>query len=611
MMIFLPSFFFALSFSTLFRSRARQTTMVETRSASATPTRNTRLQSASPKLLNYADIHKHGFKRNDSEKSGARPVPFTTPSPMKRGRGAHNDKKKKAKKTTANGGDEEEKEEEARLHTIKETEMEGEDESEKEEEERGGGGGEKVIIIDTEEEEEEKEKEKERTETVDVGEPSDATRQRKTGTKSTGTTTASTGKEANELSKAPSSNPLSPNSKFTNLKWKDDYKEYFHNAVFEEYVDEEDSFGEYMLTEDFYNGKVSEHEFKRSIAANVMTQVVKKLECLKKEEEGDSSKKKTRSEIDQLEAYAQLAWDPTDVAKAYHNDLGSEEKEKQIVRFTVGLKGRKSGDADGIFGEESFQQVSLKQRHTTGTKTEHTSKTAKVIRAIHPFLKKKSWTCNRADIIDPRNMGNGWPKPWSKTEEKKKEERNDKERTAHFWAQKRKKANFKANFQSSEKLNAEDERYEERRTNEEDVEKEEDGEDGEDGERTVNELLEEDRRKRKQLKTDRKSLNTSRGGVAWEDDLNDEMKAVQEQQNNHDNKEGARQDALLEMRRQEIQIQQQHLEISQKQLEQSVAMMRQQQLQFEVKQKERAAQQQEEREKFLAQLRATTDMQKK
>ena len=595
-----PINFLLLSFSTSdLRSRARQTTMVETRSASATPTHKTRLQNASPKVINYADIHKHGFYVNDSEKPVAKPVPFASPSPFgKRStRSAHNNKKKKAKKTTANGGNEEEKEEEASLRTIEETQMEGEGESEKEEEERGGGG-ERDVVSDSEEE---KEKEKERTVTVDVGEPSDATPQHKTRT-----TTASTGKETNELSKAPSSFPLSPDSKQkeTRLRWKDYYKEYFYNAVVDEYL-EEDGLGEYMLKEDFCNGKVTDNEFKRMIAAHVMKRVVTRLAKLtsepKKGEEDDESKKKTRHERDQLEAYVQLAWDPTDEARAYriklYNDFDTDEKEAQILRFTRGLKGKKKSDSDGIFGEESYQEVKLNQKHTTGTTTEDTSYQAKVIRAIHPFLKNKSWTCNRPDILADRRQGTGWPKKWHESEAKKKEARDAKEKADYSRNQQRKKATFKANFKSSEKPITKDERHEERRPNEadNDVEKEEGSDEYV---QTAAELLEEENRKRKQLKRDRKSSasgNTFRGNVAKEDDYDEKMKEIQEQQNEYAKKEAARQDALLQIRREELALQKQHVELQ-------MEALKQQSQHFELKQAERAARVEEDRLKFVAQL---------
>ena len=569
--------------------------MVETRSASATPTHKTRLRNASPKVINYADIHKHGFYVNDSEKPVAKPVPFASPSPFgKRSRSAHNNKKKKAKKTTANGGNEEEKEEEASLRTIEETQMEGEGESEKEEEERGGGG-ERDVVSDSEEE---KEKEKERTVTVDVGEPSDATPQHKTRT-----TTASTGKETNELSKAPSSLLFSPDSKQkeTRLKWKDYYKEYFYNAVFDEYL-EEDGLGEYMLKEDFCNGKVTDYEFKKMIAANVMKQVVTRLESEpKKGEEDDESKKKTRDESDQLEAYVDLAWDPTDVARAHrtksYNDFDTDEKEAQILKFTKGLKGKKRSDSDGIFGEESFQQVSLKQRHTTGTTTEDTSHQAKVIRAIHPFLKNKSWTCNRLDILEDRKQGTGWPKKWHESEAKKKEARDAKEKAEYSWNQQRKKATFKANFKSSEKPITKDERHEERQPNEadNDVEKEEGSDEYE---QTAAELLEEENRKRKQHKRDRKSSasgNTFRGNVAKEDDFDEKMKEMQEQQNEYAKREAARQDALLQIRQEEVALQRQQIELQ-------MEALKQQGQHFELKQAERAKRDEEDRLKFIAKL---------
>lgn len=204
--------------------------------------------------------------------------------------------------------------------------------------------------------------------------------------------------------------------------------------------------------------------------------------------------------------------------------------------------------------------------------------------------------------------GKGWPKEWSDTEAKKKEERNAKEKADHLWTQQRKKATFKANFKSSEKPNAEDERYEERRTNEaaDDVEKEEDG----DGQ-TADELLEEENRKRKQLKRDRKSFasaNTFRGSVAKEDDYGDQIGEIQEQQNERDKKEAARQDELLEIRRQELKLQEQKNLIQAKQLEAQLEALKQQHQHFEAKHRERAERVEEDREKFLATLHA---MQKK
>jgi len=219
------------------------------------------------------------------------------------------------------------------------------------------------------------------------------------------------------------------------------YTPFIHDAIIDLYVsDEEDEHGEFMMTKDFYYGKVSMDEFFRDVAVTTMKNVLTEKEKREREEKraGVKEEKTTVEEekttveeekttveeekttveeekkvdLEALRSYEQLAWDPTNITRRQPPEDEVVQK-KQCRNFKLAMKGDASVGT-GLFGIKSYENVKLEPTYQTGQKDgPKMTKEAKIIRVMYPFFKKSAaWKCHRNDCITrDEEKRKGWPKP--------------------------------------------------------------------------------------------------------------------------------------------------------------------------------------------------------
>jgi hypothetical protein len=234
--------------------------------------------------------------------------------------------------------------------------------------------------------------------------------------------------------------PRTPRKGEGRLNWPV-YTHFIHAAIMELYVDdEEDQNGEFMMTKDFYYGKVSMDDFFRDVAMTTMKNVVREKEKREREEKTAVKEEKTavkeektavkeektavkeemKVDLDALRLYERLAWDPTNITRRTPPD--DDAVQGNLCRnFKRALKGDASVGT-GLFGTKSYEDVKLEPTYQTGQKDgPKMTKEAKLIRVMYPFFKKSvAWKCHRHDCITrDEEKQKGWPKPLTAKERRK------------------------------------------------------------------------------------------------------------------------------------------------------------------------------------------------